>query len=276
MENAGIKDILRGVDFRFNKSLGQNFITDVNLLDAIVHDAGITTDDIVLEIGTGAGTLTKAIAQIAKKVYSFEVDKRLERVLELSLQGIENVEVIFKNVLNMTDSEIQEIINSPFKVVANLPYYITTPLVLRFIESKLDVVGITVMVQKEVADRFVANAGTADYSAISIAIQMAGSAAVTRNVSRKMFYPVPNVDSAVVHIEIDRKKLDGENAELIHKLARAAFSMRRKTLANNFSAAFGISKQEATAKIEKAGFPALVRGEALSLNDYIRLAKEFE
>lgn len=276
MEYTSIKDIIRGVDFRFNKALGQNFITDVNLLDAIVQDAGIKSDDTVVEIGTGAGTLTKAIAKVAKKVYSFEVDKNLEKVLALSLQGAENVEVIFKNVLNMTDDEIEEIVPTTFKVVANLPYYITTPLVMRFIESGLDVSSLTVMVQKEVADRFAAKANTADYSAVSLAIEIAGEAAITRNVSRKMFYPVPNVDSAVVRIDIDRNKLEGENVALIRKLARAAFAMRRKTLANNLSVAFGISKQDATERIERAGFPALVRGEALALQDYVSLSKEFE
>lgn len=276
MEYTCIKDIIRGVDFRFNKALGQNFITDVNLLDAIVQDAGIKSDDTVVEIGTGAGTLTKAIAKVAKKVYSFEVDKNLEKVLALSLQGAENVEVIFKNVLNMTDDEIEEIVPTTFKVVANLPYYITTPLVMRFIESGLDVSSLTVMVQKEVADRFAAKANTADYSAVSLAIEIAGEAAITRNVSRKMFYPVPNVDSAVVRIDIDRNKLEGENVALIRKLARAAFAMRRKTLANNLSVAFGISKQEATKRIERAGFSALVRGEALALQDYVSLSKEFE
>lgn len=276
MENTNVKDILRGEDFHFNKALGQNFITDTNLLKAIVQDAGITPDDIVVEIGTGAGTLTRELANVAKKVYSFEVDRNLERVLALSLQGLENVEVVFRDILKMKDDEVKEIVGAPFKVVANLPYYITTPLVLRFIESDLDVSSLTVMVQKEVADRFVAQSNTADYSAITLAIEIAGDAKITRNVSRNMFYPMPNVDSAVVRIDIDRHKLDGENVPLIHKLARSAFAMRRKTLANNLSVAFGITKQDATERIERAGFAPLVRGEALSLKDFVRLSKEFQ
>lgn len=276
MENNGIKDIIRGVDFRFNKALGQNFITDSNLLDAIVADSGINGDDTVVEIGTGAGTLTRAIAKVAKKVYSFEVDRNLQPVLALSLQGVDNAEVIFRDVLKMKDDELKSVVGDSFKVVANLPYYITTPLAMRFIESTLDVKSVTIMVQKEVALRFVAKPNTADYSAITLAIEMAGNAQITRNVSRNMFFPSPNVDSAVVRIDIDRTKLDGENAPLLHKLVRSSFAMRRKTLANNLSVAFQIDKQEAGKLIEEAGFSPMVRGEALSLDDYKKLTKTLE
>lgn len=276
MENNGIKDIIRGVDFHFNKALGQNFITDANLLDAIVADSGINGDDTVVEIGTGAGTLTRAIAKVAKKVYSFEVDRNLQPVLALSLQGVDNAEVIFRDVLKMKDDELKSVVGDSFKVVANLPYYITTPLAMRFIESSLDVKSVTIMVQKEVALRFVAKPNTADYSAITLAIEMAGNAQITRNVSRNMFFPSPNVDSAVVRIDIDRTKLDGENAPLLHKLVRSSFAMRRKTLANNLSVAFQIDKQEAGKLIDEAGFSPMVRGEALSLDDYKKLTKTLE
>lgn len=276
MENNGIKDIIRGVDFHFNKALGQNFITDANLLDAIVADSGINGDDTVVEIGTGAGTLTRAIAKVAKKVYSFEVDRNLQPVLALSLQGVDNAEVIFRDVLKMKDDELKSVVGDSFKVVANLPYYITTPLAMRFIESTLDVKSVTIMVQKEVALRFVAKPNTADYSAITLAIEMAGNAQITRNVSRNMFFPSPNVDSAVVRIDIDRTKLDSENAPLLHKLVRSSFAMRRKTLANNLSVAFQIDKQEAGKLIEEAGFSPMVRGEALSLDDYKKLTKTLE
>lgn len=276
MENNGIKDIIRGVDFHFNKALGQNFITDANLLDAIVADSGINGDDTVVEIGTGAGTLTRAIAKVAKKVYSFEVDRNLQPVFALSLQGVDNAEVIFRDVLKMKDDELKSVVGDSFKVVANLPYYITTPLAMRFIESTLDVKSVTIMVQKEVALRFVAKPNTADYSAITLAIEMAGNAQITRNVSRNMFFPSPNVDSAVVRIDIDRTKLDGENAPLLHKLVRSSFAMRRKTLANNLSVAFQIDKQEAGKLIEEAGFSPMVRGEALSLDDYKKLTKTLE
>lgn len=276
MENNGIKDIIRGVDFHFNKALGQNFITDANLLDAIVADSGINGDDTIVEIGTGAGTLTRAIAKVAKKVYSFEVDRNLQPVLALSLQGVDNAEVIFRDVLKMKDDELKSVVGDSFKVVANLPYYITTPLAMRFIESTLDVKSVTIMVQKEVALRFVAKPNTADYSAITLAIEMAGNAQITRNVSRNMFFPSPNVDSAVVRIDIDRTKLSGENASLLHKLVRSSFAMRRKTLANNLSVAFQIDKAQASAIIEEAGFSPMVRGEALSLDDYKKLTKTLE
>ena len=276
MENKSIKDIIRGVDFRFNKALGQNFITDANLLDAIVADSGITPSDVVVEIGTGAGTLTRAIAKVAKKVYSFEVDRNLEAVLALSLQGVENAEVVLRDVLKMSDEQLEAIVGKKFKVVANLPYYITTPLAMRFIESTLEVESITIMVQKEVALRFVAKPNTPDYSAITLAIEMAGEAQITRNVSRTMFYPSPNVDSAVVRIDVDRNKLDGENVALLHKLVRSSFAMRRKTLANNLSVAFKIDKQTAAQIIGDAGFSPMVRGEALSLDDYKKLSKSLE
>ncbi|MCQ2409724.1 MAG: 16S rRNA (adenine(1518)-N(6)/adenine(1519)-N(6))-dimethyltransferase RsmA [Clostridia bacterium] len=275
MENINIKDIIRDCDFHFNKNLGQNFVSDGNLLDAIVSDSGINENDTVVEIGTGAGTLTRALAKKAKRVVSFEVDHNLEKVLNLSLQGVENAEVVFRDILKMNDSEIEDIVGGDFKVVANLPYYITTPLAMRFLESTLPVKSLTIMVQKEVADRFVAKAGSKDYAAITLAIEMAGDAKITRNVSRQMFFPAPNVDSAVVRIDINRDKLAGKNTELISKLVHAAFLMRRKTLVNNLSTAFGISKEETISKIEKAGFSSMIRGEALSLQDYIRLSEEF-
>ena len=271
-----MKDLLQATSFRFNKALGQNFISDTNLLKGIVSDSGVTENDVVVEIGTGAGTLTRQIAGMAKKVYSFEVDKNLEPVHQLSLQGVDNVEVIFRDVLKMKDNELQEIIGTgEFKVVANLPYYITTPLIMRFLESDLPVTSLTIMVQEEVGLRLVAKPNTADYSAITLAVLLRGSATITRKVNRNMFYPAPNVDSAVVRIDIDRNKLLGENKPLIHKLVRSAFAMRRKTLVNNLNASFGISKQEATERLNRAGLDEKVRGEALSLDDYVRLSKEF-
>ena len=272
MDTPNLKNIITDTGFKFNKALGQNFISDKNLLDAIVADSGVTADDIVVEIGTGGGTLTRALAAVAKRVISFEVDKNVQKVLEISLQGVDNVEVIFRDILRMSDDEVRAAAGDSFKVVANLPYYITTPLVMRFLESELDVKSLTVMVQQEVADRFVAKPNTADYAAITLAIETCGEASITRKVNRKMFYPVPNVDSAVVRIDVDRNKLAGENVGELRKLIRAAFAMRRKTLANNISVAFGIDKQTATEKIVAAGFAPLVRGEVLSLQDYISLS----
>lgn len=272
MANSELSDILRASGFRFNKALGQNFIFDGNLLDAIVSDAGVTAEDTVVEIGTGAGTLTARLAARAKKVFSFEVDERLRPVLDISLKGAENVEVVFRDVMKMKDDELMEMIGGEFKVVANLPYYITTPLIMRFAESTLPVSSLTVMVQKEVADRLTAEVGSADYAAVTLAVKVFGDAAVTRIVDRHMFRPAPNVDSAVVRIDRVPGRLDGADEKLVRKLVRAAFAMRRKTLVNNLAASFGIPKQQATDLVTAGGFPADVRGERLSLDDFIRLA----
>ena len=272
MANSELSDILRASGFRFNKALGQNFIFDGNLLDAIVADAGVTAEDTVVEIGTGAGTLTARLAARAKKVFSFEVDERLRPVLDISLKGAENVEVVFRDVTKMKDDELREMIGGEFKVVANLPYYITTPLIMRFAESTLPVRSLTVMVQKEVADRLTAEVGSADYAAVTLAVKVFGDAVVTRIVDRHMFRPAPNVDSAVVRVDRVLGRLDGADEKLVRKLVRAAFAMRRKTLVNNLAASFGIPKQQATDLVTACGFPADVRGERLSLDDFIRLA----
>ena len=271
-----MKDVLQATSFRFNKALGQNFISDTNLLKGIVTDSGITPDDVVVEIGTGAGTLTRQIASVAKQVYSFEVDQNLIPVHELSLSGIDNLQVIFRDVLKMRDDEFKSIVGEgEFKVVANLPYYITTPLIMRFLESDLNVTSLTIMVQEEVGRRLVAKPNTADYSAITLAVLLRGEGTITRKVGRNMFYPAPNVDSAVVRIDVDKDKLAGENKALIHKLVRSAFLMRRKTLVNNLNASFGLSKAEAAEKLIAAGLDERVRGEALSLEDYVNLSHQF-
>ena len=271
-----MKDVLQATSFRFNKALGQNFISDTNLLKGIVTDSGITPDDVVVEIGTGAGTLTRQIASVAKQVYSFEVDQNLIPVHELSLSGIDNLQVIFRDVLKMKDDEFKSIVGEgEFKVVANLPYYITTPLIMRFLESDLNVASLTIMVQEEVGRRLVAKPNTADYSAITLAVLLRGEGIITRKVGRNMFYPAPNVDSAVVRIDVDKDKLAGENKALIHKLVRSAFLMRRKTLVNNLNASFGLSKAEAAEKLIAAGLDERVRGEALSLEDYVNLSHQF-
>lgn len=273
MERAGVADILSAAGFRFNKALGQNFIFDSNLLDAIVSDAGVTAEDTVVEIGTGAGTLTARLAARAKKVFSFEVDERLRPVLDLTLQGVGNAEVVFRDVMKMKDAEFTDIVGGgTFRVVANLPYYITTPLIMRFVESGLPVSSLTVMVQKEVADRLTAEVGSADYAAVTLAVRMFGDAAVMRTVDRRMFRPAPNVDSAVVRLDRVPGRLDGTDEKLVRKLVRAAFAMRRKTLVNNLSAAFGIPKQSAAECVTACGFPVDIRGERLSLDDFIRLS----
>lgn len=272
MEKPDVRDLIRAEGFRFDKSLGQNFVFDGNLLGAIAADAGVCKDDTVVEIGTGAGTLTAALAERAGRVVSFEVDERLRDILSLSLQGRDNVEVVFRDVLRMKDCEIETLTGGPFRVVANLPYCVTSPMIMRFVESALPVTGITVMVQKEVADRLCAAPATPDYAAITLAVRIFGDARVTRTVSRKMFMPPPNVDSAVVRIDRAEDRLAGENVLFVKKLVRAGFAMRRKTLVNNLCSALSLPREKAEAAVVAAGFSPMVRGETLSLEDYVALA----
>lgn len=272
MEKPDVRDLIRVEGFRFDKSLGQNFVFDGNLLGAIAADAGVCKDDTVVEIGTGAGTLTAALAERAGRVVSFEVDERLRDILSLSLQGRDNVEVVFRDVLRMKDCEIETLTGGPFRVVANLPYCVTSPMIMRFVESALPVTGITVMVQKEVADRLCAAPATPDYAAITLAVRIFGDARVTRTVSRKMFMPPPNVDSAVVRIDRAEDRLAGENVPFVKKLVRAGFAMRRKTLVNNLCSALSLPREKAEAAVVAAGFSPMVRGETLSLEDYVALA----
>lgn len=269
-----IAGILRDNNFRFKKNLGQNFITDINLLNAIVSDAGISADDTVLEVGTGAGTLTKALSRKAKKVYSFEIDTDLQPVLAQTLKGEENIEVHFKDVLRLTDKEIKSIIFDDFKVVANLPYYITTNLIMRFIESDLNVGSITIMVQKEVADRLTAAPDTSDYGAITLAVKLWGKATIKRLVKKDLFFPQPKVDSAIINIEKNSHFDDIKDKKKVIKLIKAAFHMRRKTFVNNLIANFSITKPDAITLLRDNGFAEKVRGESLSLEDLVKLSND--
>lgn len=267
---SDIKDILKESGFRFNKQFGQNFITDVNLLGAMVSDAGITGEDTVIEIGPGAGTLTRSIANVAKKVVSFEIDRNLEPILKRTLSDHGNAEVIFKDFQKVSDAELRSILDGgEYKVVANLPYYITTPLVMRFLESEYKPSSVTVMVQKEVAERFIATEKSDNYGVISLAIALEGDAKLTRIVSRNLFYPIPNVDSAIVNIEIRDKGI--EDKEDIKKLVKAAFSMRRKTLVNNLTHTLGLTREDVESALLAIGKDVRERGETLSLDEYVAL-----
>lgn len=266
-----IKDILIDNGFRFNHNLGQNFITDKNLLDKIVELSGVDENDVVVEIGTGAGTLTRAIAEKAKKVYSFEVDRALKPVLDETLSGLDNVEVIFNDVLKMKDKELVEIVGEKFKVVANIPYYITTALVMRFLEESVHPSAITVMVQKEVADRFVAKPATEDYGAITMAISLYGDAKIVGQVDKSMFYPVPKVDSSIVRIDV-YDKYAGVNKKNVNKAIKCAFMMRRKTLLNNLTAVYPVQKDEAAKILESLNIDLKARGETLTLDQIIEIS----
>ena len=261
-----IKDILIDNGFRFNHNLGQNFITDKNLLDKIVELSGVDENDVVVEIGTGAGTLTRAIAEKAKKVYSFEVDRALKPVLDETLSGLDNVEVIFKDVLKMKDKELIEIVGEKFKVVANIPYYITTALVMRFLEEGVHPSAITVMVQKEVA-----NPATEDYGAITMAISLYGDAKTVGQVDKSMFYPVPKVDSSIVRIDV-YDKYAGVDKKKVSKTIKCAFMMRRKTLLNNLTAVYPVKKDEAAKILESLNIDLKARGETLTLDQIIEIS----
>lgn len=265
--------LLKNDKFKFNKGLGQNFIFDKNLLKAIVHDASITSDDTVVEIGTGAGTLTLELAAVAKKVYTFEVDKNLSSILEKVFKPYDNIDLHFKDILRMKQQDFKGIVNVPFKVVANLPYYITTPLIMYFIESDLPVESLTVMMQKEVADRLVAESGTSDYSAITLAIKIEGSAEIVRKIHKEMFIPIPQVDSALVKIDIDRNKIDRDIKSDLKKLVRSSFMMRRKTILNNLAGVYKINKEELSRILKESGIRPNQRGEELTLEQYKEILK---
>lgn len=267
-----VNQILRDNEFRFNKQFGQNFITDSNLLKAIVADSGVTDGDTVLEIGTGAGTLTKAIADAAKRVISFEVDRNLLPILERTLIGYDDkVELIFKDIMRVSDEELDEIISGEYRLIANLPYYITTPIIMRFLERQNKPKSITIMVQKEVAERLTARAGTADYGAITVAVDLVGTARIDRIVKKEMFMPSPKVDSAVVTIDVI-DKFKGTDIAKVKKVLKASFAMRRKTLSNNLMT-LGLSREKANEAIRSLGLDERIRGEMLSTEQFIELTK---
>lgn len=266
-----IKSTLKESGFEFSKRYGQNFITDINLLNAIVEKSGITPEDTVVEVGAGAGTLTAALAGRANRVVSFEIDDSLKQTLLITLKNRDNVEVIFEDF--MKSGDITEYIGSGnYKVVANLPYYITTPVLFRFIEDmSVKPLSVSVMVQKEVADRLCAKPSTKDYGALTVAVDAYYEAKRIMNVSRNMFYPVPNVDSAVV-LMTRRKDCEIADEKLLSKTISAGFAMRRKTLINNLMAAFSLQRAVCESVIAECGLPEMVRGEALDTAQYIALA----
>ena len=251
----------------FNKKFGQNFILDRNLLSAIAADAGVTAEDTVVEIGAGAGTLTSALAAVAKEVIAYEIDDTLRPVLTETLADLPNVRVIYEDYTKRTEP-----LPARFKVVANLPYYVTTPIIMSLIEGEDRPETITVMVQKEVAERLVAAPGTADYGAITASLGLVADAEITRIVGRQNFIPPPNVDSAVVKITLVDKGYTAEEISAARKYIRAAFNMRRKTLSNALAGVAG-GKDRAAALITSCGFAPTVRGETLSAADYVALAR---
>lgn len=258
-----IRDVLKKHGFTFKKSLGQNFLTDENLLDSIAEAAGIGKSDTVVEIGCGAGTLTRALSKLAGRVYAYEIDRDLRPVLAETLAGCENTEVIFRDFSKENLGELYREIGE-YTVVANLPYYVTTPIVTRLLEEGAGVRGVCVMVQQEVAERFAAKEDTPEYGAITAAIALRGTAKIVKKVGRNMFYPAPNVDSAVVKINFTENALPVKDKDMYRKTVRCAFLNRRKTLENNLMKSFSLSRETAAEILNRAGVEEKARGETLS------------
>ena len=270
-----IKQILRDMGFRFNKQFGQNFLTDENLLNNICNDAEIDGGT-VLEIGAGAGTLTRVLSRHADKVVAFEIDRNLEKVLAVTLADCANVQVVMGDVMKYKMSDIESLAGNDYRVVANIPYYLTSPLIMRFVEEAMGVTSLTLTVQKEVAERLAAKPSSKDYGAITVGVQAVADVDVTRVLPRELFYPQPNVDSAVVRIVFNRNKFDIADAKLFRKTVRIAFAMRRKTLLNNLSVGFNVSKQQAEEILSACHLPVTCRGEELSVQQFVQMYHTIE
>ena len=273
--------VLQKHEFQFKKKFGQNFLIDPHVLDKIVDAAQITKDDFVLEIGPGIGTLTQYLCENARQVLAVEIDDKLIPILKETLQPYDNVEVLHGDILKQDIQQIADTYNDgkPIKVVANLPYYITTPIIMELFESHVPLANVTVMVQKEVADRMKAEPGTKDYGALSLAVQYYAKPYIAAFVPPNCFMPRPNVGSAVIRLDcLARVPVDVHNEKLMFRLIRASFNQRRKTLQNGIanSAELSFTKEQAARAIEQAGFDVRIRGEKLGLEEFARLADKLE
>ena len=268
-------EVLQKYNFVFQKKFGQNFLIDTHVLDKIIAAAEITKDDFVLEIGPGIGTMTQYLACAARKVVAVEIDKALIPILEDTLSDYDNARVINNDVLKVDIAKLAEEENGgkPIKVVANLPYYITTPIIMGLFENHVPIKSITVMVQKEVADRM--QVGPKDYGALSLAVQYYAKPYIVANVPPNCFMPRPKVGSAVIRLErYEEPPVKVKDEKLMFRIIRASFNQRRKTLANGLknSAELDYAKEEIEAAIEALGRGASIRGEALTLEEFAKLA----
>ena len=273
-------EVIQKYQFAFQKRFGQNFLIDAHVLEKIVSAAGITKDDCVLEIGPGIGTMTQYLAESAGQVIAVEIDTNLLPILADTLKDYSNVKVINQDILKVDINELVKEYNNgrPIKVVANLPYYITTPIIMGLFESNVPIDNITVMVQKEVADRMQVGPGSKDYGALSLAVQYYASPYIVANVPPNCFIPRPNAGSAVIRLtRYQEPPVQVKDPKLMFKLIRASFNQRRKTLQNglNNSPEISFSKEEITKAIESLGVSPSVRGEALSLEQFAQLANYF-
>ncbi|MBR3824256.1 MAG: 16S rRNA (adenine(1518)-N(6)/adenine(1519)-N(6))-dimethyltransferase RsmA [Lachnospiraceae bacterium] len=281
MANLGIPQntiaVLQKYNFNFQKKFGQNFLIDTHVLEKIMDSAEITKEDCVLEIGPGIGTMTQYLAERAGHVVVVEIDKNLIPILEETLSAYDNVTIINNDILKVDINKLVDELNDgkPIKVVANLPYYITTPIIMGLFESHVPIKSITIMVQKEVADRMQVGPGTKDYGALSLAVQYYAKPQIVANVPPNCFIPRPNVGSAVIRLtRYEKPPVEAADEKKMFALIRASFNQRRKTLVNGLTNApeLGLSKEAVTEALEKLGLSPTVRGETLTLEQFAELS----
>jgi len=270
------KEIIEKYNFKFSKSLGQNFLIDENIINKILEGAEISKDDIVVEIGPGIGTLTQYLAERAKEVLAIEIDKSLIPILAETLKDYDNVEVLNEDILEL---ELKKVLRERFgdkkvKVVANLPYYVTTPIIMKFLEEEIPLKDIVVMVQKEVADRLKAKPNSKDYGSLSVAVQYYCEADIITKVPKSVFIPQPNVESTVIRLRVlDKPKVNILSNSTFSQVVRAAFAKRRKTLLNTLSLSnLGLEKEEIKEVLEKININPQRRGESLSIEEFALLS----
>lgn len=273
--------VLQKYNFHFQKKFGQNFLIDTHVLERIISEAGVTKDDFVVEIGPGIGTMTQYLCEAAGAVAAVEIDKNLIPILHDTLSEYDNVEIINNDILKVDIAALAKEKNGgkPIKVVANLPYYITTPIIMGLFESHVPIESITVMVQKEVADRMQCGPGSKDYGALSLAVQYYAKPEIVANVPPNCFMPRPNVGSAVIRLTRHETPLvEVADEKLMFRLIRASFNQRRKTLVNGLKNASDLSytKEQIEQAIEAIGQPLTIRGEALTLEQFAQLANRFK
>ena len=269
-------EVIKKYEFCFQKKFGQNFLIDGHVLDKIIAGAGVTKDDMVLEIGPGIGTMTQYLAEAAGKVVAVEIDRNLLPILQETLADYDKVKVIHADVLSLDLEKLVQEENGgrPIKVVANLPYYITTPIIMALFEQHVPLANVTVMVQKEVAARMKSGPGSKDYGALSLAVQYYAEPYIVANVPCNCFMPRPNVDSAVIRLtRYEEPPVQVKDEKMLFKIIRASFNQRRKTLQNglNNSSELNFTKDQIAAAIAEAGFSPSVRGEALTLEQFAKL-----
>ena len=271
------KEVVNKHNFKFSKSLGQNFLIDDNVIDRILEGARLSETDRIIEVGPGIGTLTREMGKVAENVVAIEIDKTLIPILKETLADLDNVEVVNEDILKV---DVQGLINEklnggPVKLVANLPYYITTPIVMKFLEEDIPVTDIVVMVQKEVADRMNAKPSTKDYGALSVAVQYYCDTEIVARAPRHMFVPQPNVDSIVIGLHVrDEKKYVVDNEDIFFKTVKASFGQRRKTLLNSLGGLGFLSKDEIREALQAANIDEKRRGETLSIDEFANLSNE--